>query len=257
MGLAERSLLFWRNCIWAITLALANEHLYINGDFNESLVVKDLNTSPTSPSTVYTISNDITIASYSTDMLVVGSHLYTTTSEGELIIHQIAPFYATGTAADGSTAFFELHDNMGNHTAIQNLQLASSWLSNDGDDEGISIADNGEVITSGNLKIGNRLTINDNYSFPTADGMVGQVITTDGNGNLSWADVSANPNFNFRTVSETQQTTVLVQELQNQQQIIEQQQRQIDAQQAEIEALKMQVAKIEVLEAVLGRLEKE
>jgi hypothetical protein len=36
-------------------------------------------------------------------------------------------------------------DNLGNHTASQNMQLNGNFLSNDGDSEGLSIASNGEV----------------------------------------------------------------------------------------------------------------
>ena len=36
-------------------------------------------------------------------------------------------------------------DNLGNHTASQNIQLSSQWLSNDGGNEGINIANNGNV----------------------------------------------------------------------------------------------------------------
>ncbi|MEL7249608.1 MAG: tail fiber domain-containing protein [Bacteroidota bacterium] len=38
-----------------------------------------------------------------------------------------------------------LQDDLGNHTATQNIQLSNWWLSNDGDNEGISIDDLGKV----------------------------------------------------------------------------------------------------------------
>ena len=37
----------------------------------------------------------------------------------------------------------------------------------------------------------NNVTINDAYTFPASDGAVGQVITTDGAGNLTFQDASA------------------------------------------------------------------
>ena len=43
-------------------------------------------------------------------------------------------------AIPGSSA-----DNMGNHTAAQNLQLNNQWLSNDGDNEGIAIDNSGKI----------------------------------------------------------------------------------------------------------------
>jgi hypothetical protein len=46
--------------------------------------------------------------------------------------------------------------------------------------------------SNGNLKIGSgTLNINDEYSLPVADGTTGQVMTTDGSGNVSWQTPSA------------------------------------------------------------------
>jgi hypothetical protein len=45
-------------------------------------------------------------------------------------------------------------DNMGNHTATQNIKLNDHWLSNDADNEGIKINHNGDVYISGNLSVG-------------------------------------------------------------------------------------------------------
>ncbi len=36
-------------------------------------------------------------------------------------------------------------DNLGNHIATENIQLNGNWLSNDGDDEGIFVTDDGKV----------------------------------------------------------------------------------------------------------------
>lgn len=36
-------------------------------------------------------------------------------------------------------------DNLGSHTATENMQINGNWISNDGGDEGIQIADNGNV----------------------------------------------------------------------------------------------------------------
>ncbi|MEM6347082.1 MAG: tail fiber domain-containing protein [Bacteroidota bacterium] len=51
-------------------------------------------------------------------------------------------------------------DNLGNHTATQNLQLSGNWLSNDGDNEGLRIESDGSVNVNtsyglGALNIGN------------------------------------------------------------------------------------------------------
>jgi hypothetical protein len=45
-------------------------------------------------------------------------------------------------------------DNLGNHAATQNIALWWEWLSGDGDDEGIIIYRDGEVITSGDVQTG-------------------------------------------------------------------------------------------------------
>lgn len=84
-------------------------------------------------------------------------------------------------------------DNMGNHTAIQNVQLNDNYLSNDGDNEGIVIDNNGNVgvgtatpdtklHVTGNTKIQNgTLTL---YSNDSAD----KIQLTD------WADMGSKIN---------------------------------------------------------------
>ncbi|MEM6262037.1 MAG: tail fiber domain-containing protein [Bacteroidota bacterium] len=44
-----------------------------------------------------------------------------------------------------STNLSSLQDDLGNHTATQNLQLSGNWLSHDGDPEGIFVRANGKV----------------------------------------------------------------------------------------------------------------
>ena len=51
-------------------------------------------------------------------------------------------------------------DNLGNHTAVQNIQLNNNWLSNDGDSEGISIDSNGFVGVGAGSPVG-KLTVAD------------------------------------------------------------------------------------------------
>ncbi len=45
-------------------------------------------------------------------------------------------------------------DNLGNHTASQNIKMNDQWLSNDGDAEGIKVSNHGDVFISGNLGVG-------------------------------------------------------------------------------------------------------
>ncbi|MEM9847564.1 MAG: tail fiber domain-containing protein, partial [Bacteroidota bacterium] len=48
------------------------------------------------------------------------------------------------------------------------------------------------IYKSGNMELNGALTIDDAYTFPTTDGTTNQVLTTDGNGTLSWKDETAN-----------------------------------------------------------------
>jgi hypothetical protein len=45
-------------------------------------------------------------------------------------------------------------DNLGNHTADQNIKLNDKWLSNDADNEGIKLSNQGDVYISGSLGVG-------------------------------------------------------------------------------------------------------
>ncbi|MCP4088993.1 MAG: hypothetical protein GY746_04285, partial [Gammaproteobacteria bacterium] len=77
-------------------------------------------------------------------------------------------------------------DNLGNHTATENIKLSNKWLSNDGDNEGVSIKYNG------NVGIGT----NDATSVLDVDGKIrmrtdagsGKVAISDGNGVMTWTD---------------------------------------------------------------------
>ncbi len=48
-------------------------------------------------------------------------------------------------------------DNLGNHSATQNIKLNGKWLSNDGGNEGIKVANNGNVNASGDVVAGDHL----------------------------------------------------------------------------------------------------
>ncbi len=55
-------------------------------------------------------------------------------------------------------------DNLGNHTADQNIKLNDKWLSNDADNEGIKINNNGDVLIYGNPATGTK-TFEQNNGF--------------------------------------------------------------------------------------------
>lgn len=78
-------------------------------------------------------------------------------------------------------------DDLGDHTATQNLNLAGFKLIGAvGDTNGVSIA----ADNSGDFTIDGSLTAS-GIAYPSADGTVGQMITTNGLGVLSWQDVPA------------------------------------------------------------------
>lgn len=73
-------------------------------------------------------------------------------------------------------------DNLGNHTAEQNLEMGFFYISGDGDNEGI------KVDSSGNTTLTGDLTVHSAYTFPDIDGNATQLLATNGAGKLSWTD---------------------------------------------------------------------
>ena len=143
------------------TILPYDNYIFISGDVSDSeFHVKDFENSYTAPSSAYSVENKVTSGG-STEMVISGSHLYTLTDGGELISHQIASMYIELVAPDGSVSYYDGFDDLGNHTASENLQLNSNYLSNDGDDEGISIADDGKVTFSNNILLNSNYLSND------------------------------------------------------------------------------------------------
>jgi hypothetical protein len=60
------------------------------------------------------------------------------------------------------------NDNLGNHTASKNIKLSSHYLSNDGDNEGLSIDNIGKVIISGESSVGKGMLIGTGGLSPSA-----------------------------------------------------------------------------------------
>jgi hypothetical protein len=79
--------------------------------------------------------------------------------------------FGLGTWTDPASVFSG--DNLGNHIATQNFQLSGNYLSNDGDNEGILIDNNG-LVSIGNLKI--------TGGSPAS----GKVLSSDANGLATW-----------------------------------------------------------------------
>lgn len=67
-----------------------------------------------------------------------------------------------------STQAVPTADNLGNHSATQNIRLNNHYISNDGTDEGLTISSSyGIVSTSNDLKVGDDLIVNDNVAIGT------------------------------------------------------------------------------------------
>ena len=56
-------------------------------------------------------------------------------------------------------------DNLGNHTATQNIKLGSYWLSNDGSNYGIRVNSLGDVLISGRVASGHEKGLSENNGF--------------------------------------------------------------------------------------------
>ena len=74
-------------------------------------------------------------------------------------------------------------DNLGNHTATQNVQLGGNWISNDGDNEGIAITNTGSIgmginTPTENLQIHETTALHNFISF--TDATTGTNTSTDG-----------------------------------------------------------------------------
>ena len=58
--------------------------------------------------------------------------------------------------------------------------------------DALVILKNGNTTLNGNLSLNGTLTIDNVFSFPTVDGTIDQVLSTDGSGTLSWTTLSIN-----------------------------------------------------------------
>lgn len=86
-------------------------------------------------------------------------------------------------------------DNLGNHEATENIQLKGFWLSKDGGDEGLQVADDGVLTTSGDITVGNDLTT-------TAAATVGTTLDVTGNSTLSTVSTSGLATLNSASVTQ-------------------------------------------------------
>ncbi len=104
---------------------------------------------------------------------------------------------ATSFSGDGSGLTGISGDNMGNHTATQNIKLSGEWLSNDGGNEGVSIANDGEVTISEGLFANNGIYVvnsgvTTNGVFVNMSEQDGFNVRQAGNPSSTWADGNNN-----------------------------------------------------------------
>ncbi len=128
---------------------------------------------------VYTETHILTTNTYGVMSTVVGQG---TTSDNFTTIDWSSDIYFIETSVDvsGGTAYISMGtsqlmstpyalmaknvengDDLGNHTAIENVQLGGYYISNDGDDEGLTIDDEGRVITSNVITLAENEVEND------------------------------------------------------------------------------------------------
>ncbi len=92
-------------------------------------------------------------------------------------------------------------DDLGSHTAGQNLALGNYWLSPDGTNAGLQVDNSGDVSFSANadvsenITVGNVLNVTDTAStayFKMSNGASnGYVLQSDANGDASWVDAAS------------------------------------------------------------------
>lgn len=78
-------------------------------------------------------------------------------------------------------------DNLGDHTATQNVKLNGQWLSRDGDDEGLSIDDDGKVgIGTGTNTVTAAFDVRNSMRYVDGKQGEGKILVSDASGFASW-----------------------------------------------------------------------
>lgn len=109
-----------------------------------------------------------------------GLMIYSTDGDGT---NGVGFYFWDGTAWQNlKFAAYPVGDNLGNHTATQNVRLNGNSLSNDGGTEGVTVDNAGAVSTSSTLVVGSTATINGNdvRSNPANQNLM----SLSGNGNI-------------------------------------------------------------------------
>ena len=166
------------------TLSLTNSNRSLSIESGNTLDIRPL--SDSAMSSLSDTASDIrgTISSTRTALQVDARSVSSSDSN---VVHSAL----TDTASTLRTLIGAAGDDLGNHTATQNIQLNGNYLSNDGGNEGLSIANNG------------RITINNAYTLPIVDGTVNQVLQTDGSGVVFFGDSPGVTNEHLRNKLDT------------------------------------------------------
>ncbi len=92
-------------------------------------------------------------------MIVNGTILFADMGQNGCANGQVMKWNGSAWACAGDDAGAGA-DNLGNHTATQNIRLGAYWLSGDGGNEGISVDSSGNVTIKGDIKTDWRLNAN-------------------------------------------------------------------------------------------------
>jgi hypothetical protein len=97
-------------------------------------------------------------------------------------------------------------DNLGDHSATQNISLSGNWISNDGDSEGLQIEDNGNLLASSSFTAaGNILSTNGSGIFGVDSGglpsTVGKVVRVFSNSSVNTGHINAYDYENVQTMN--------------------------------------------------------
>ena len=112
---------------------------------------------------------------------------------------------------DGSS-WSSTGDNLGNHTATENIQLGAHYLSNDGDNEGIQVDTSGNVTTSANTTVSGTLDVTGATTLSSTLDVTGaadlsSTLTVDGDATLGDAVTDTTAITGIATVGDTLDVT--------------------------------------------------
>ncbi len=193
-GLGSFASGFLSNAIGTHSVAFGNV-VTSNGDYSYSL--GNNTTSDAYSSFVvgrYNVGGGTTDSWVDTDALLeVGNGTSSTSKSNALIILKngtiIAPSFDLAEITDDKALITKEYadanltaDNLGNHTATENIQIGGNWISNDGDDEGLLIGDAGRVTTSNKLFLGSNINLDTHWI--NGDGTSDNGIQFDASGNV-------------------------------------------------------------------------